>query len=309
MGSENIIASFNHIAKIFNPNFKEDTTTQQLLSIQSKLHVDQTKSLHKTIFSEYKNICKRKADNFCEECDDQIRFKKQKNNHIIIVHTNVRGLNGNIDFANNSCMTSNICFFTECMCESQLLFENGIYAPNKKLFSKNSVKFKKKGRPTGGLLFTVDSNLNAKCKFISRRTGILTINKLAIIGTYLPSHDSRPSTEIAFKKELMSIEQEIRKLEAKNYDIMLIGDFNVDLRRSAIKYKRRDIFESFIYNNHLTIQENLFKQDIDHSYHYSYKDKNQTNIMHEVKSILDYTISNQNNTNFVNVKRYVAKKK
>jgi hypothetical protein len=263
--SNNYINSNNKLAKLFNPSFNS-YTNQKLLMLEHKLNQDQTKSLYATCLTEFRTGCKRRSDDFCDECEEKARIKKQKNNHLLIIHTNLRGLNGNLDFANKCSMTSNISFFTECMCETQLAFDNSIYAPNKKLFSKNSIKYKKKGRPTGGLLFVLDSNLNAKFRFISRRTGIVTVNQLAIIGTYMPSYDGRPSTEIAYKKELLQIEQEKLKLESKNYEVIIIGDLNVN--RVVKNYKRKESFINFLSKNEMIIQENKFDQLVDHSYFY-----------------------------------------
>jgi hypothetical protein len=263
----NYITSNNTLAKIFNPNFTS-YTNEKLLIIKHKLNEDQTKSSYNLFLNEVKTSCKRQLEDTCLECEEKLRFKKQKINHLSIIHLNVRGINSNMEFTNKCCMTSNISFFTECMCENQLAYDNSIYAPNKKIFSKNSIKYKKKGRPTGGLLFVVDSNLKAKCRFISRRTGVLTINKMAIIGTYMPSYDGRPSTEIAFKKELLQIEQEITKLENKDYEVILIGDLNVDLNRNVKNYTRKNAFAQFLDSNLLEIQEKNFKQNTDHSYYY-----------------------------------------
>ncbi len=254
-----------------------------------------------------KRGCKRTSNDDCPTCDEENRIKKLKVNNLIITHCNLRGLNSNLEFANVASMTSNICFFTECMCETQLDFENAIYAPNKKTFSKNSIKYKKKGRPTGGLLFVVDRNLNVNCRFISRRTGIITLNQLAIIGSYMPSYDGRPSTEIAYKKELFQIEQERNKLLARNYEVIIIGDLNVDINRQVKNYKRKTSFTDFINQNDLVIQENIFEQNLDHSYHNEHKDKNNKDVIIETRSTIDYTLSNSKNKNFLKVQRYAHK--
>jgi len=300
----------NKLAKVFNPNYTYNNNTNnelKLLKVMHKFNENQNQTIEHLLYNTVKQGCKRQPEDNCESCEENARNKKLKSNHLIIIHSNVRGLNGNLEFANNAIMTSNIAFFTECMCETQLNFENSIFAPNKKLFTKNSIKYKKKGRPTGGLIFAVDSNLNAKCKFISRRTGILMINQLAIIGSYLPSHDSRPSTEVSFKKELLQIEQEYIKLRSKNYEVMIIGDLNIDRNRIAKNYKRKDAFNTFLENSSLVIQEELFMQDIDHSYYYEYKDKNNPSITISKKSTIDYTLSSCINHNFIKVKRFNSK--
>jgi len=294
------------LAKFFNPKFTS-YTTENLLMIQNKINEDQTKSTYKLFLSEFKNSCKRQRENACLECEESTIHKKQKNNHLSIIHLNLRGLNSNMEFANKCCMISNISFFTECMCTSQLLFENSIYAPNKKLFSKNSVKYKKKGRPTGGLLFVVDTNINAKCKFISRRTGVLTINKLAIIGTYMPSYDGRPSTEISYKKEMFMIEQEKRKLENNNFEVLIVGDLNVDVDRNVKNYKRKEVFGKFLLENVLDVQEIKFEQTLSHSYHYEFKDKNDETITIKRQSIIDYTLASAYNTNIAKAVRFASK--
>ena len=259
-----------------------------------------------TTFTEIpvKKSCKRALDESCESCEHNRHNKKQKINNLIIKHANLKGLTNNIAFANKSCITSNICLFTECMCDTQIKFENSVYIPGKKLFCKCSVKYKKKGRPTGGLLFVVDSNLNAKCKFISRRTGILIVNNLAIIGTYLPSHDGRPSTEITLKNELLLIELEYKRLITNNYEVMIIGDLNIDISRN---YKRAAKLKEFITELNIEIKEQCFKQDLDHSYFFSYNDKNKHNTKVDVKSTIDYTLATINNNNFKKVIRFKDK--
>lgn len=129
------------------------------------------------------------------------------------------------------------------------------------------------------------------------------LNNLVIIGTYLPSADSRSSTEISYKKELNKIEMEYNKYKKSGYEIMIIGDFNTDTKR---KQKRCENFNKFIEINNLIIKENDFEQSVNHSYFFKYLDKKTNNVV-DIKSTIDYTLGNKDNKNFISVRRFMDK--
>ncbi len=267
--------------------------------------LNQLTSSYNNNLQEVKRICKRAYDiDGCDECNIEIVSKRLKPNSLIIVHANLKGIQTNTEFANKTSMKSNVSLFTECLADTQIKFKNSIYVPGKKIFSKNATRSKKLGRCSGGILFVVDNDINATCKFHTRRTGTLIINKLVIIGTYLPSFDNKPHTELALKKELSIVEQLYKKYSCNGFDVIILGDLNIDLNR---KYKRAEILQQFLQNNMMTIQEQQFKQELDHSYFFSKPNpqtpENQSNRIY-IKSTIDYTISKITNKNFSYVTRY-----
>lgn len=90
----------------------------------------------------------------------------------------------------------------ETWAESKLKIDNTLYISDRIVDSKNAVRFSNIGRPSGGIAFIVNSQLNTSCTFISDRIGILKINKLAIINLYLTYDNGSLENKLSYFSEL-----------------------------------------------------------------------------------------------------------
>lgn len=146
---------------------------------------------------------------------------------------NTNGINDNYAFINKLRMYSDILFLCETWHKSHNELEEALYLLNKTISSKTGLKLASRGRTPGGIAFIVNSELNSTCTFISRNIGILKINKLAIIGVYLAYKDSTDtkSSEMQFELECNLLRESINDLENNGYEVIIMGDFNVDFAK------------------------------------------------------------------------------
>jgi exonuclease III len=119
------------------------------------------------------------------------------------------------------------------------------------------------GRPVGGIGFIIDNNI--KCE-VNTKLGdwvsTLTLGRLRIIGVYL-QYEKDIEAENKFAHQLSVLQDEINKCRGENLEPLIIGDFNVDLRK---KSKHGDLLLDFLNENQLKVDDYLHQQSIDHSF-------------------------------------------
>ncbi len=115
--------------------------------------------------------------------------------------------------------------------------DENLLIAGKKIFHKYATKTSKKGRPSGGLIFIVDSEIKCSAMFPSKRIGVLLINNLAIMNVYMPFGKDEESV-LEFEIELNLIMKLIDTFENEKREIILTGDFNCDFSESTINTKR-----------------------------------------------------------------------
>lgn len=157
---------------------------------------------------------------------------------LIIACLNTNGYANNIDYINFMAMHTDILFLSETHHSKHLEIEQAIHVTNKRVRSKTGLRISKRGHLPGGLSFIINSELSFTCRFISRRIGLMTINKLAIIGVYLPSRGDNDSERLMeYESEIETISTTISELSAKKFELLLIGDFNADFNRLDSRLK------------------------------------------------------------------------
>ncbi|CAF0908600.1 unnamed protein product [Brachionus calyciflorus] len=135
-----------------------------------------------------------------------------------------------------------------------------------KLDNKNFRKAKKDkstGRPSGGLAFIIDKNIESKYIDLSDRINILIINKLAIINVYLTYYDGSIENKFDFSSEITQLNETLDDLKRQDFEIIVLGDFNAD----PIKTNHNsNEFLNFICKNELCMVDTASSQYVDYTF-------------------------------------------
>ncbi|CAF0788817.1 unnamed protein product [Brachionus calyciflorus] len=165
------------------------------------------------------------SDNQLNELPPKPNFEGTK--ILKISSINSAGLENNYEYINSLIREHAIVCIQETWAETYMKIKNSIFISEKNVYSKNATRSSHLGRPSGGLAFIIDQNLNTKCSFLNDRIGILKINKLVV------------------------------------YNVVVLGDFNTDLSR---KGKRTNDFNNFLNKNNFKLADLEQKQIIDFTF-------------------------------------------
>ncbi|CAF1049072.1 unnamed protein product [Brachionus calyciflorus] len=138
--------------------------------------------------------------------------------------------------------------------------KNSIFISEKNIYSKNAPMSSHLGRPSGGLAFIIDQNLNTKCLFLNDRIGILNINKLVIYKVYLSCNNVTSENRLTFQSDLEILNESILNFKCKGFEVVVLGDFNTDLSQ---KGERTNDFNNFINKNNNNLADLKQKQIFD----------------------------------------------
>ena len=128
------------------------------------------------------------------------------------------------------------------------------------------------GRPAGGIMFVVKSEIKHEVNFINGHIGVLKIGKLAIINVYLVYNAGSVENSMEYQLQLTQLLELIKKLKRKEKEIFILGDFNVDLHLSKCtndvisKKRRRQDFNSFLRKSNMVPSDVLNVQRISYTY-------------------------------------------
>lgn len=115
--------------------------------------------------------------------------------------------------------------------ELEKKYENNKFASYFKCSSQ--YQYRTSGRPSGGIAWIISQTLPSKIEFINERitTCVLTNLeiKIVLIGVYLTSNGQKDSN-LNPEHELIELESLIEKFE--DYEVIILGDANCDLKRN-----------------------------------------------------------------------------
>lgn len=152
-----------------------------------------------------------------------------------MVTLNCYGLNNNMIYVKKLIEQNQIIFLQETWAVSLKTFDEKINPYNKyKTFHKSTSKNKvSAGRPHGGIGWIISKDIkNIFCLFLSERISYIKINNLLIIGVYMHFNDGKLETALNFGNDLLLISSLYNNFR-NNYYIIIIDDFNTDLRRNS----------------------------------------------------------------------------
>lgn len=178
---------------------------------------------------------------------------------------NIAGIERNGEYANELAMFTDVLFLCETWHSKHQHVDDCIKLLNKNVRSKAGARKSAKGRNPGGIAFIFNSELNVACSFPSRRIGILKLNKLAILGVYLPSADSTNKTveEIEYRTEIEILDKCLSEQNLKGYEVVVVGDFNKDFDRACY---RTELLSKLMRKHSLIALDRHYKQDINYTY-------------------------------------------
>ena len=275
--------SFNTLQPI--PN-QQKTTTMPTLSSANQIFsslTSQTKPMEKQHHKKTANNdsllvrVSRKVNHLV-----QIKFKKRtsdssnQNNHpnkkrktsqgfqisktqMKFASFNLHGLEKREEFASELAADVHAMFFCESMSKNLIETNSHFTVDNRKIYSRNAVIGEEGGRPSGGIGFIVDDSIRCEVNLkINNWMGTLTIGSVRLIGVYL-KYEKNAEHEHLFAEQLADIQNEIDKCREEQLDFIIIGDFNVDLRKEG---KHKNLLSDFIIENHLKADDHLYEQSV-----------------------------------------------
>lgn len=181
---------------------------------------------------------------------------------IRIVSINTRGLKNNLALINQYIEEYDVLVVQETWLEDpDTINEFLIKTYNINTFQIKASRKVEIGRPKGGLAFIAKNHLKCNFREISEYIGVLKMRGTAIVGVYLP-YDCKDN-EFEFKLQITKLEELILKLK-KDYDVIIVGDFNSDLHKKG-SYNSRSL-KRLIKRTGFTIGEAEFSQSFNYTY-------------------------------------------
>lgn len=114
-------------------------------------------------------------------------ISKEQEIQLKISFLNVKGIENNIEYINQLAFSSDVLFIDETWHKSRADIENALYLMGKTTYNCEGPKLEnKKGRSHGGYAFIKKEDLNSTFTKINERICQLRINKLVLMGVYLP---------------------------------------------------------------------------------------------------------------------------
>jgi len=141
----------------------------------------------------------------------------------------------------------------------------------------------------------VDSALKARVKFISNRIGQLRLNKLCILGVYLPYNNNKDSINslIEFEAELELVFQTIKLRQQEGYECIVIGDFNCDMNKHP---ERSNILSNYLTAFKYELVDQIHELSSNYTYQMVRKKKNSQELEY-IKSFIDHVAVPSDTTN------------
>ena len=176
---------------------------------------------------------------------------------------NGRGLKEN-DYLNILCLFHKIIFVCESGAVQHNQLKDQVAINGMKVYNKLGKKVTVDGRGAtkGGLAFIVSEELNVVANMkINERIVSLRIGTTLIIGVHLTFFDG-PNSSLELEADLVIINQLIVDEKAAGNECIVMGDFNVDLKRHNSHTKA---FESFLKNTNMISQAFLYDQTINYT--------------------------------------------
>lgn len=83
------------------------------------------------------------------------------------------------------------------------------------------------------MAFIVSGDLKVSCVFLSDRIGVIKINNLAVVGVYMVFYGgkNRVDNELEYAQDISMLDSTIIDLKSKKFEVVIVGDFNTDIRR------------------------------------------------------------------------------
>lgn len=184
---------------------------------------------------------------------------------ISLASLNCFGMKNNKIYIEKLIENNDIVFIQEAWLDSHKKFDE-IINPSKKYktyFKTAMSEGKKRGRPHGGIGWIVNGEIkNFNCKFITKRISYIKVAETIIIGVYMHFEDGKSDTALNFENDL-SIINTIYKKHCDDHEVIILGDFNTDLRRAS---KFEELLNNFLHENKLKCLDMLYLQKTEHTY-------------------------------------------
>ena len=137
------------------------------------------------------------------------------------------------------------------------------------VYFEPSIKVKKKGRCSMGLVMFAKKEIKSIGYYLNSRIGVLKYNNLAVIFLYMPYELKSGPNRIAKENEYISClsiaAEHYNELKQDNYDVIIAGDLNCDPTKKTNRYSA--LIHSFMRK----IQVELLDICSPLSYNYTYK--------------------------------------
>jgi len=212
--------------------------------------------------------------------------EKLKQNALKLITINTNSFYNNMEYMNNLIERYDVVFVQETMVLNNEDYSK--YLTQKSGFSKyyiESTKSEKKGRSSGGMACFVKNGIPHLYSEVAKNIMLIKIKGSAFINVYLP-HEGK--SDYLFKKSLEIVKKTLIKMNEKNMESYILGDFNVDLSRKSSKYTK--------YVNSFLLKNNMIP------FNYCYDQSTKiTFFKGNKRSYVDHVIANTNNENIVNV--------
>ncbi|CAF0815493.1 unnamed protein product, partial [Brachionus calyciflorus] len=217
---------------------------------------------------------------------------KVDNQELKISTLNTGGLNNNSEYLNKLIINNNIVCIQETWTDNIFKIDETVYTLNNKIYLEPAKRNSNFGRMSVGLAFIIDDDLNVKFEPLNERISVLYINRLAIVNIYL-IYENNTQNRFEYTSSIAILNELINELEFKKMDVIIIGDFNTDIKRDT---EHTWILKQFPIENQLTLKDTDMPQDVDFTYRRSIFQKN------IVTSWIDHIAVKKNDDQIKNVK-------
>ncbi len=205
-----------------------------------------------------------------------------------IASVNIRSVIGNSEYLSELAFKTNIVFFCEGFNDSEQSIHDNVLLFGKKLFCDPAtrkpsnmdenqlqttddlakLKRRKKGRLSNGSGFIVDETISCDYVIHNSRISYIQINKLVIIGCYLPyqggtTQEIRTQNENEFIQSLSDLSTLVETLEDGILEFVIVGDFNTDFKKHK---NRSELLADFCSKHSLTSSDINKSQAVSYTY-------------------------------------------
>ncbi|RNA40614.1 RNA-directed DNA polymerase from mobile element jockey-like [Brachionus plicatilis] len=208
--------------------------------------------------------------------------------HLSIATININGIRNNMNYLNKLIIENQVVCIQATWAESIKTIDESIFIPKKSIFWTPATRFFNTGRASGGLAFILNDDLNPKFSTLNERISLIKLSGLAIINVYLKFENNKDGNRLIFESDLVLLELTLNELKRQAFDIVILGDFNTDIKRAS---KRTDSLNNFLEKNNLILFDITSNQTIDYTYTSSLN-----------RSWIDHVASSTDNKNITNVK-------
>lgn len=200
----------------------------------------------------------------CDGVDDWRSgpFEQSLGGKIRLASLNCKNIKANYIYINNLLEKNDIVFLQETWLKEDETLESELNS-DFRFFQKSGMDGQQnRGRPYGGVMWLIKKSFTCpRVKFFSPRISTIEFPGTVIVGVYLRFNDNKPETTIDQMSDLAEVEDIIDKAKDKN--VVIIGDFNMDIYRNK-KYDK--LLTKFVEKNKLISGDLMYTQATNYTY-------------------------------------------